>query len=99
MKIAILGGGISGCALARMLAGDGHDVKVLEKTERIGGLCKSRSYDGFTFDEAGGHIIFSKDQDVPQWQLDRCGGDAGTRAHNNVRNSSRHLSTRRRFRF
>ena len=78
MKIAILGGGISGCALARMLAGDGHDVKVLEKTERIGGLCKSRSYDGFTFDEAGGHIIFSKDQDVLQWQLDRCGGDAGT---------------------
>ena len=78
MKIAILGGGISGCALARMLAADGHRVTVLEKTERVGGLCKSRSYDGFTFDEAGGHIIFSKDQDVLQWQLDRCGGDAGT---------------------
>ena len=78
MKIAILGGGISGCALARMLAADGHRVTVLEKTERVGGLCKSRSYDGFTFDEAGGHIIFSKDQDVLQWQMDRCGGDAGT---------------------
>ncbi|MEC7725290.1 MAG: FAD-dependent oxidoreductase, partial [Planctomycetota bacterium] len=78
MKIAILGGGISGCALGRMLAGDGHSVTVLEKTERPGGLCKSRRYDGFTFDEAGGHIIFSKDQEVLQWQLDRCGGDAGT---------------------
>ena len=78
MKIAILGGGISGCALARMLAADGHRVTVLEKTERVGGLCKSRSYDGFTFDEAGGHIIFSKDQEVLNWQLERCGGDSGT---------------------
>jgi protoporphyrinogen oxidase len=78
VKIAILGGGISGCALARMLAADGHRVTVLEKTERVGGLCKSRSYDGFTFDEAGGHIIFSKDQTVLDWQLDVCGGDAGT---------------------
>ena len=78
MKIAILGGGISGCSLGRMLAADGHSVTVLEKSERVGGLCKSRSYDGFTFDEAGGHIIFSKDERVLQWQLDRCGGEAGT---------------------
>lgn len=78
MKIAILGGGISGCALARMLAGDGHSVTVLEKTERPGGLCKSRKYGEFTFDEAGGHILFSKNKDVLQWQLDRCDGEAGT---------------------
>ena len=78
MKIAILGGGISGVALARMCAADGHDVAVLEKTERPGGLCKSRRYGDFTFDEAGGHILFSKNQDVLRWQLDRCGGEAGT---------------------
>jgi protoporphyrinogen oxidase len=78
VKIAILGGGISGCALARMLAADGHNVTVLEKTERPGGLCKSRKYGEFTFDEAGGHILFSKDKEVLQWQLDRCGGEAGT---------------------
>ena len=77
MKIAILGGGISGCALARMLAGDGHNVTVLEKTERPGGLCKSRKYGEFTFDEAGGHIVFSKDQEVLDWQIARCGGEAG----------------------
>ena len=69
MKIAILGGGISGVALARMLAADGHRVVVLEKAERPGGLCKSRSASGFTFDEAGGHILFSKDKRVLQWQL------------------------------
>ncbi len=78
MKIAILGGGISGVALARMLAADGHRVTVLEKAERAGGLCKSRRYGEFTFDEAGGHILFSKDKQVLDWQLARCGGEAGT---------------------
>ncbi len=78
MKIAILGGGISGVALARMLAADGHGVVVLEKAERAGGLCKSRRYGEFTFDEAGGHILFSKDQRVLDWQLARCGGESGT---------------------
>lgn len=78
MKIAILGGGISGVALARMLAADGHRVVVLEKASRPGGLCKSRRYGEFTFDEAGGHIVFSKDKPVLDWQLERCGGEAGT---------------------
>ncbi len=78
MKIAILGGGISGVALARMLAADGHRVVVIEKAERAGGLCKSRRYGEFTFDEAGGHIVFSKDKRVLDWQLARCGGEAGT---------------------
>lgn len=78
MKIAILGGGISGVALARMLAADGHQVTVLERAERPGGLCKSRRYGEFTFDEAGGHILFSKDRTVLDWQLERCGGAAGT---------------------
>ena len=78
MKIAILGGGISGTALARMLAADGHRVTVLEAADRTGGLCKSRRYGEFTFDEAGGHILFSKNKKALDWQLERCGGEAGT---------------------
>lgn len=86
MKVAILGGGISGTALARMLAGDGLEVVVLEKSERPGGLCKSRTIDGFTFDEAGGHILFSKRKDVLAWQIDRCGGpDAVVRTERNTK--------------
>ncbi|MEO0478328.1 MAG: FAD-dependent oxidoreductase [Planctomycetota bacterium] len=77
MKIAILGAGISGVSLARMLAADGHAVTVLEKSDRAGGLCKSRQIDGFTFDDAGGHIMFSKNQKVLGWMKDRCGGDEG----------------------
>jgi protoporphyrinogen oxidase len=78
VKIAILGAGISGVALARMLARDDHQVVVLEKSERAGGLCKSRRYGEFTFDEAGGHIVFSKDKRVLDWQIERCGGEEGT---------------------
>jgi len=78
LKIAILGGGISGCTLARLCAADGHDVTVLEASDRAGGLCKSQEVDGYTFDEAGGHILFSKNKDVLAWQLERCGGEAGT---------------------
>jgi protoporphyrinogen oxidase len=74
LKICILGGGISGVALARMLAADGHDVVVLEKSDRAGGLCKSRQVKGFTFDEAGGHILYSKREEVLDWQIEQVGG-------------------------
>ncbi|MBI5852826.1 MAG: NAD(P)-binding protein [Planctomycetes bacterium] len=77
LKIAILGAGISGVSLARMLGEDGHSVVVFERTERAGGLCKSRVVDGFTFDDAGGHIMFSKRADVMEWMKARCGGESG----------------------
>src|SRR5207244_3967568 len=40
------------------------DVEVLEKRARIGGLCGSIIDQGFTFDAAGPHIMFSKNKDV-----------------------------------
>jgi len=60
-SIGILGGGISGIALASQL---GDDVDVLEKRARIGGLSGSVIDQGFTFDAAGPHIMFSKNKDV-----------------------------------
>jgi len=60
-SIGILGGGISGIALAAHL---GEDVEVVEKSPRIGGLCATIVEDGFTFDAAGPHIMFSKNKDV-----------------------------------
>ncbi len=60
-RIGILGGGISGVALAAQLDGD---VELLEKRARIGGLCSSITEQGFTFDAAGPHIMFSKNKDV-----------------------------------
>jgi protoporphyrinogen oxidase len=60
-SIGILGGGISGIALASQL---GDNVEVLEKRDRIGGLCGTIVEDGFTFDAAGPHIMFSKNKEA-----------------------------------
>ena len=78
MKIAILGAGISGMALARFLQQGGVPMGSLHLFEAgpvAGGLCLSKTVDGFTYDVAGGHILFSKDADAMQWMKDEAGGD------------------------
>lgn len=64
MKTAILGGGLSGITLARLLHERGKEVVVLEAEPEYGGLCRSKSEQGFTFDIGGSHIIFSRDEEV-----------------------------------
>lgn len=64
MTTAVLGGGLSGLTLARLLHGRGDDVIVLEAEAECGGLCRSRSENGYTFDIGGSHIIFSRDKEV-----------------------------------
>jgi protoporphyrinogen oxidase len=69
-RVGILGGGISGIALAAHLD---SDVEVLEKSDRIGGLCGTIQEQGFTFDAAGPHIMFSKNKDVLNLMIDVLG--------------------------
>ena len=64
MKTAILGGGLSGLTLARLLQEQGEEVVVLEAESEYGGLCQSKTDQGFTFDTGGSHIIFSRDGEV-----------------------------------
>ena len=54
--LGILGGGLSGLVLASRLP----DSEVLEQAERPGGLCRSLTFDGFTFDPHGSHVLFSR---------------------------------------
>jgi protoporphyrinogen oxidase len=60
----ILGGGLSGLTLARLLKEKVQDVIVLEAEKEYGGLCRSKTEQGFTFDRGGSHIIFSRDEEV-----------------------------------
>lgn len=64
VKTAILGGGLSGLTLARLLHEKGHDLVVLEAEAQYGGLCRTATHEGFTFDTGGSHIIFSRDAEV-----------------------------------
>ncbi len=79
MKIAILGAGVSGLALARLMVERGlplGDVHLFEGSPFLGGLCRSKTVAGFTYDIAGGHVLFSKDRGVMQWMKDCAGGDS-----------------------
>jgi len=55
---------LSGLTLARLLQENGGDVVVLEAEREYGGLCRSKTEHGFTFDTGGSHIIFSRDTEV-----------------------------------
>ena len=82
MKIGVLGGGLAGVSLAYFLQKKGFDVEVLEKEDECGGLCKSFSKDGFSFD-LGGHIIFSKDKEILDLMVRMLGDNAKKHYRNN----------------
>lgn len=67
MRIAVLGAGISGLSVARMLRQKGHTVTVFEKNETVGGLARTRLTNGYTYDIHGGHIFNSKHPEVVEW--------------------------------
>jgi len=78
LKIAILGAGVSGLSLARFLVEGGfqrEDVHLFESAPVVGGLCGSKVVDGFTYDVAGGHILYSKDAAAMAWMKACAGGD------------------------
>ena len=80
MTIGILGGGISGISLAAQLD---ENVEVLEKRARIGGLCGSIIDQGFTFDAAGPHIMFSKNKEVLNLMVATLGDNVHQRRRDN----------------
>lgn len=67
MRIAVLGAGISGISVARILREKGHTVTVLEKNKTAGGLARTRLTNGYTYDTHGGHIFNSKHPVVVEW--------------------------------
>jgi protoporphyrinogen oxidase len=79
VKIAILGAGVTGLALARFLIEGGlaaESIHLFERSSVPGGLCRSKTAGGFTYDVAGGHILYSKDRPAMSWMMEHAGGEA-----------------------
>ncbi len=49
-KINIVGGGFAGLTAAALLGKYGHDVRLFEKNDQVGGRCRSYAQDGFVYD-------------------------------------------------
>lgn len=67
MKYAIIGGGVSGLSVAKMLKNQNQNVTVYEKDNRPGGMIKCDRIDGCLFHRTGGHVFNTKRKDVLDW--------------------------------
>lgn len=65
-KVIVIGSGISGLSIARMLS-DNFDVQVVEKSGKAGGLIKCDRIEGNLFHRVGGHVFNSRNQTVLDW--------------------------------
>ncbi|NQU35712.1 MAG: NAD(P)-binding protein [Bacteroidetes bacterium] len=63
MKIAILGSGITGLSIGKLLSED-FDVEILEKSSIHGGIARTKSVNGISYHVTGGHCFNSKYPDV-----------------------------------
>jgi protoporphyrinogen oxidase len=64
MKVTIIGGGISGVSIARMLQKNNIDFIILEKENDPGGLCRTININNHLLDIGGGHFFCSKYEEV-----------------------------------
>lgn len=63
MKIGIIGAGISGMSIARLLKDD-FEVEVLEKSNNVGGIARTKDVGSKPYHINGGHCFNSKFDDV-----------------------------------
>jgi UDP-galactopyranose mutase len=65
MQILVVGAGLTGCSLARLMKDKGHTVSMIEKESHIGGLCYTEtSPNGIMYEPYGGHAFHTKDSRV-----------------------------------
>jgi protoporphyrinogen oxidase len=67
MKTGIVGAGISGVSIARMLQQKKCDVKIFEQKSDIGGLIRCEVEKGYLYHKVGGHLFNSKNEKVLDW--------------------------------
>ena len=65
-KAIIIGSGISGLSIARMLK-ERFETEILEREKQIGGMIKCERINGNLFHRVGGHVFNSRNQQVLDW--------------------------------
>lgn len=68
--VLIVGAGVTGLATAARLRG--HDYRVIEADDEVGGWCKTVHRDGFVWDYSG-HFFHFKRPEVERWLVERMG--------------------------
>ena len=66
MRIAVIGGGISGISVARMLK-EVADVTVYERNSNVGGLIRCEELPAGLYHLLGGHVFNAQSPDVSAW--------------------------------
>ncbi len=70
MQVLILGAGLTGCTLARLMKNEGYNVSIKEKQDHIGGLCYTKkSPNGILYEPYGGHTFHTKDRYIRKFVL------------------------------
>ena len=65
MRILVVGAGITGCTLARLMKDKGYSVSIIEKEDHIGGLCyTTKSPKGVYYEPFGAHAFHTNDNRV-----------------------------------
>jgi protoporphyrinogen oxidase len=65
-KLAVIGAGISGVSVAKMLNAR-YDVTLFEKESEIGGMIKCERVNDNLFHKVGGHVFNTKNKQVNDW--------------------------------
>lgn len=63
MKIGVLGAGISGLSISKLLQKH-FEVEILEKNEVCGGIARTKDIDGITYHKIVGHCFNTKNKEV-----------------------------------
>ncbi len=70
MRVLILGAGLTGCTLARLMKNKNYVVSIKEKQNHIGGLCYTKtSPNGILYEPYGGHTFHTKDTRIKNFVL------------------------------
>ena len=67
MKIAVIGGGISGVSASSFLKDKGISQMLFEKSDKLGGLIKCERVNNILFHKVGGHVFNTKNPLIKKW--------------------------------